>query len=137
LSLVLDSSVTLAWLYSDERNEAAQNVLDTVKDSGAWVTSIWRLEVGNSLQLAVRRRRISAEFRDASLADLALMNINTDSETDMFVWSTTLRLAERYNLTLYDAAYLELAQRRDLPLASLDRDLRAAGSALKITLLGA
>jgi predicted nucleic acid-binding protein len=136
MSLVLDSSVTLAWLYSDEVTPATQQVFDIVVAERAWVPSLWRLEVANSLQMGVRRGRISVEFRDASLADLALLAIEVDAETDTFAWSTTLRLAERHQLTLYDAAYLELAQRLGVPLATLDQELRAAGSALGLTLLG-
>lgn len=136
MSLVLDSSVTLAWLYSDELTPATQHVLDRVTTAGAWVPTLWRLEVANSLQTGVRRGRISAEFRDAALTDLALLNIAADPDTDTFAWSATLRLAERCNLTLYDAAYLELAQRLNLPLATLDQELRAAASALGISVLG-
>lgn len=136
MNLVLDSSVTLAWLYGDELTPATQQVFDRVTAEGARVPALWRLEVANSLQTGVRRGRIGAEFRDASLADLALMDIATDPDTDTFAWSATLRLAERHGLTLYDAAYLELAQRLDLPLATLDQDLRAAADSLGITLLG-
>lgn len=136
MSLVLDSSVTLAWLYTDELTPATQQVFDHVTAAGAWVPSLWRLEVANSLQSGVRRGRISVEFRDAALTDLALLNIASDPDTDTFAWSATLRLAERCGLTLYDAAYLELSQRLDLPLATLDQELRAAGDALGVTLLG-
>ncbi|MDN5752651.1 MAG: type II toxin-antitoxin system VapC family toxin [Nitrosospira sp.] len=136
MSLVLDSSVTLAWLYSDELTPATQQVLDRVTVAGAWVPSLWRLEVANSLQGSVQRGRISAEFRDAALTDLALLNMTIDPDTDTFAWSATLRLAERCGLTLYDAVYLELARRLDLPLATLDQELRTAGSTLGITLLG-
>ena len=136
MSLVLDSSVTLSWLYSDELTPATQQVFDRVVSDGAWVPSLWRLEVANSLQNAVRRRRISGEFRDAALTDLALLNIDIDSETDTFAWSATLRLAERCGLTLYDAAYLELAQRLGLPLAALDQELRTIGSEFGVPLLG-
>lgn len=136
MSLVLDSSIALAWLYSDEASAATQEVFDTVLAEQAWVPSLWRLEVANSLQVGIRRGRISREFRDASLADLALLPIAVDPETDTFAWSATLRLAERYQLTLYDAAYLELAQRLNLPLATLDQQLRAAGGILGLALLG-
>ncbi len=137
MSLVLDSSVTLSWLlYSEELTPATQQVFDCVVSDGAWVPSLWRLEVANSLQNAVRRRRISAEFRDAALTDLALLNITIDPDTDTFAWSATLRLAERCGLTLYDAAYLELAQRLGLPLATLDQELRTTGNELGVTLLG-
>jgi predicted nucleic acid-binding protein len=115
VSLVLDSSVTLSWLYSDELTPATQQVLDRVVAEGAWVASLWRLEVANSLQSAVRRERISKEFRDAALTDLSLLNIMIDPDTDTFAWSATLRLAERCGLTLYDAAYLELAHVLSFP----------------------
>lgn len=136
MSLILDSSATLAWIFSDEISRAVQQVLDFVTKSGAIVPVIWSLEVSNSLQTAVRHGRIEAAFRDAALSDLALMNIEIDPETNNYAWSTTLHLAHKFNLTLYDAAYLELSNRRLLPLASLDKDLRAAGKALGLTLLG-
>ena len=59
-----------------------------------------------------------------------------DTETDRHVWNSTLQYADRFGLTLYDAVYLELAQRLTVPLASLDRELRAAGTALGLSLLG-
>jgi len=136
LTLVADSSVTLAWIYSDEINAAIQLVLDQVVARHAFVPTHWRLEVGNSLVMAARRGRIDAAFRDDALADLAQLNIITDPDTDHFAWSSALRLAEQYRLTLYDAAYLELALRLRLPLASLDKELRAAGDAAGVTLLG-
>jgi predicted nucleic acid-binding protein len=136
MSLVHDSSVTLAWIYAEETTPAIRHVLDQVSDSGAWVPSLWRLEVANILEMGVRRNRHSAAFRDATLADLALLPIRIDSETEHQAWGATLRLAERHRLTMYDAAYLELALRRALPLATLNAELRAAATAVKLTLLG-
>lgn len=136
MSLVLDSSVTLAWLYSDELTEPVRLVFDRVTNSRAWVPSLWRLEVANALHMAVRRGRVDAAFRDASLADLAQLNITGDPDTAAFAWSTALELAQAHGLTVYDAAYLELAQRLALPLATLDQDLRRAGQSAGIALLG-
>lgn len=136
MSLVLDSSATLAWIYSDETKDEIRAVFDQVADAGAVVPALWRLEVANSLTVAVRRGRIDAEFRRAALADLALLDITTDQHTDSHAWGETLSLADRFRLTLYDAAYVELAQRRTLPLATLDTDMRAAGGALGVRLLG-
>ena len=99
------------------------------------VPSLWRLEIANALQSAVRHNRISAEFRDASIADLGAFPIVIDSETDRHAWGTTLTLVQRCQLMLYDAAYLELAHRLRLPLASLDRDLRAACRTLRVMLM--
>jgi len=136
VSLVLDSSVTLAWLYSDELTDPVRQVFERVTSSRAWVPGLWRLEVANGLHMAVRRRRVDAAFRDASLADLALLNIGTDPDTDTFAWSSTLQLADRHSLTVYDAAYLELALRLSLPLATLDQELRAAAQHAGLALLG-
>jgi predicted nucleic acid-binding protein len=136
MSLVLDCSTTLAWVYADETTAPVRQVFDLLSQGGAWVPALWRLEVANVLEMSTRRGRHGANFRDATLADLAQLPIQVDSETDSQAWGDTLRLAERYKLTLYDAAYLELAHRRNLPLATLDRDLRRAGNAVKIRLLG-
>ena len=133
MSLVIDSSITLAWFFEDERTERADVVMRQVAKTGAVVPSLWRLEIANALQSALRRKRINAAFRDASIADLRSFPIAVDSETDRHAWGTSLTLAERCQLTLYDAAYLELAQRLRLPLASLDQDLRAASRALGVT----
>jgi predicted nucleic acid-binding protein len=112
-------------------------LFDQVADDGAVVPALWRLEVANSLTGAVRRARIDADFRRAALANLALLDITTDQHTDSRAWGETLALADRFRLTLYDAAYLELAQRRSPPLATLDGNLPAAAGALGIRLLGA
>jgi predicted nucleic acid-binding protein len=73
VSLVLDSSATLAWIYGDETTESIRELFDAIADSGAVVPALWRLEVANSLTVAVRRGRIDAEFRQAALNDLALL----------------------------------------------------------------
>jgi len=136
MSLVIDSSATLAWLYPEEATEAIGQVFDQVIESGAWVPSLWRLEVANVLEMGVRRRRHDAAFRGASLADLALLPILLDPETHAQAWGATLELAARHRLTLYDAAYLELALRRRMPLATLDGDLRTAAHSERVELLG-
>ena len=136
MSLVLDASIALAWVYSDERNDAVEGVLEEVLRAGASVPAIWRLDVGNSLELSVRRGRIDRTYRDAALSDLSSLNIVVDAETSQQAWSSTMALAEHFGLTLYDAAYLDLAERLASPLASLDNELRAAGQAMAIPLLG-
>lgn len=136
MSLVVDSSATLAWVYSEEITPAIGEVFARLTERGAWVPALWRLEVANVLEMGVRRNRHDAAFRDATLADLALLPISVDPETDRQAWNATVRLAERHRLTMYDAAYLELAQRRGLPLATLDTELRDAASAEGVILLG-
>jgi predicted nucleic acid-binding protein len=136
VSLVLDSSATLAWIYGDETTDEIRSVFDKIADAGAVVPALWRLEVANSLTVAMRRNRINGEFRRSALNDLALLDITIDPQTDNQAWAETLVIADRYRLTLYDAAYLELAQRRRLPLATLDQKLRAAAVAAGATILG-
>lgn len=136
MSLVLDSSATLAWIFDDEAKAPIRQVFDAVAEHGAVVPALWRLEVANALSMAVRRGRIDDGFRRAALADLAELDIAVDPHTDANAWDATLALADRFKLTLYDAAYVELAQRRGLALATLDAEMRAAGLALGVRLLG-
>lgn len=136
MSLVLDSSVTAAWIYSDETTTAVRQVLTEIITSGAWVPAHWKLEIANILEMGIRRRRTNAAFRDDTLQDLALLPVQLDTETDKHAWGATLRLAVQHGLTLYDAAYLELAKRRGLPLATLNTELRSAAQAEKVPLLG-
>lgn len=136
MSLVIDASLTVAWYFEDETTPATEAILDRVSEAGATVPTLWRLEVANAFQSAIRRKRITAPYRDQSLAELTQMPITIDADTNVYAWTTTLRLAERFALTIYNSAYLELAQRRSLPLATLDAALREAAAALGVTLLG-
>jgi predicted nucleic acid-binding protein len=136
MNLVLDSSVTMAWIYLDETTEAVRSVFERIAERSAWVPALWRLEVANMLEMGVRRGRHSADFRDATLSDLALLPIRPEPEMHERAWGPTVKLAQRHRLTLYDAAYLELALRRGLPLATLDRELRVAAAVEKVELLG-
>jgi predicted nucleic acid-binding protein len=136
MSLVLDSSATIARLWEDETTPAIRRLFELVRDHGAWVPSVWRLEVANALEMDVRRGRHPAEFRDGAFPDLALLPIRVDSETDLRAWGATAHLAAEHRLTLYDAAYLELAIRRKIPLATLDRQLRHAAANERVELLG-
>jgi hypothetical protein len=90
VSLVLDSSATLAWIYSDETTKPIRQLFEIIVEEGAFVPALWRLEVANSLTVAVRKGRIDAAFRQASLTDLALLDITTDSDTDVHTWVDTL-----------------------------------------------
>ena len=136
MSLVLDSSVALAWIYADETTDAVLGLLDNIRINGAWVPGLWRWEIANVLQLNVRRGRHAGDFRDGALATLALLPVKVDAEADRQAWSATLHLAERHALTVYDAAYLEIASRRKIALASLDRQLRGAAMNEGVQVLG-
>lgn len=136
MSVVIDASLTLTWYFADESTPATDAILDMVTRHGAVVPALWRFEIANGFLSGIRRKRFDAAYRDASLADLKLLPISVDGSSDNQVWTTTLWLADRFGLTIYDACYLELAQRRGLPLATLDKELRAAAPALMIPLLG-
>lgn len=136
MSLVLDSSVALAWLYADETTGASLVVFEQVRQSGAWIPALWRWEVANALQMNVRQGRHDADFRDAALSNLAWFPLQVDARAEPEAWLGALQLAERYGLTVYDAAYLEIALRRKIPLASLDRQLRDAAESEGVSLLG-
>jgi predicted nucleic acid-binding protein len=136
MSFVLDSSATLAWVYPDEMTPPIARLAEQVSEEGAWVPSLWALEIGNNLLLAVRHGRIGQDQQIEFLKQLSELNISTDPDTDKYAWLDTIKLAEQFRLPLYDACYLELAHRLRLPLATLDRDLRTAGAALGVELLG-
>lgn len=122
--------MALAWLFTDEYTAATDVALERVGDSGAVVPSLWRLEVANVLTISMRRGRCDAGFIERSLARLGQMMIEVDDATDTQAWDTTLRLAWEHGLTIYVASYLELALRRNLPIATCDKALaRAARSA--------
>lgn len=135
MSLVLDASMAVSWLFDDERTPRAHAVMRRVAEEGATVPSLWRLEVANVLENAVRRQRCDRDHVDRSLAHLGQMLIHADDETDRRAWSATLALAREERLTLYDAAYLELALRLQSPLATGDAALAAAASRRGIEVL--
>ena len=136
MSLVLDGSAVLAWIYPDKQGNLADRIFEQVIALGAWVPSLWRLEVANGLRTGLRRGRIDITDRNAALADMSVLRITVDFETDQHAWRTALQLSDRFDLTVYDAAYLELAQRRALPLGSLDEELCAAARALGVAVMG-
>jgi predicted nucleic acid-binding protein len=136
MTLVLDSSLTVAWFIPDEHTAPTQALLERVGEEGAVVPDFWRLEIGNALLLAMRRKRLTVTQRAEALSQLAVLPIEIDSNTSLHAWEETLQMADRFGLTLYDACYLELARRRRLPLATLDRQLRGAGRELSLEMLG-
>jgi predicted nucleic acid-binding protein len=136
MSFVVDASITLAWCFEEERTHPIVDLLYSLGQNGAQAPLLWPLEALNGLLMAQRRKRIDA--REA--ADLALflrdLPVTLDTETTDHAWTTTAQLAERHRLSAYDACYLELAMRRKLPLATLDKDLIKAAKAVGTTVLG-
>jgi predicted nucleic acid-binding protein len=137
MSVVVDASMAIAWLFDDQRTAPAHAAMRRVVAEGAVVPTLWRLEVANLLRNAVRRGRCNEAYVDRSLARLGRLAIHSDEDTDRQAWGATRQLSREENLTLYDAAYLELALRKRVPLASCDAALIAAAQRRAVVVLSA
>ncbi len=125
-ALVIDSSAALSWCFEDEATSESDVLFERVRDQGAVVPGLWHLEVANVLLQAEKRGRIAAGGVGMRLELIAELPITTDTETTARAWREILALARAEGLTTYDAAYLELAIRRGLPLQTKDEALIAA-----------
>jgi predicted nucleic acid-binding protein len=134
--IVIDASVALAWHFPGEGGDDLDNVLNEVLAGGAIVPIHWRAEVANSFAMAVRHARITADYRTTALEKLSQLEIETDQESHQQLWHSTQTICDQYEVSAYDGAYLELALRRGVPLATLDRRLdkaaRYAGAKLRL-----
>jgi predicted nucleic acid-binding protein len=125
---VLDGSIALAWYFRDEADPYADAVAAGFATARATVPLIWRLEVANALLMGERRQRSTEAQASKWLAYLQSLPIVLDDETNDRAWSEVLSVGRAHRLSAYDAAYLELALRRRLPLATLDKQLKAAAA---------
>lgn len=128
-TFVLDCSLTVAWFFEDEMNRYAQAVEDSLSMASAVVPVLWPLEVANALLVGERRSRATEANVTTFLRLLAALPIALDDDTASRAWQHSLHLARSHRLSVYDAAYLELALRQGLPLATLDDRLAAAAAA--------
>jgi len=135
MPFVLDSSVALGWILPDETNPALDDLCDRLTDDIALVPPVWPLEIGNVLLIAVKRGRLTAKDVSPLVRELRALPLEIDATSTERAMEETLALAKKYDLTTYDASYLELAQRRNLPLATLDTKLRKACLSAKIMVL--
>ena len=129
MNFVLDNSVVMRWYFGDGSAtdlEYASRVLDSMASAEVLVPGVWGLEVANVLARAEAKGLTTEARTETFIGMLHRMNINTDGATPTQALTSILQLARRYNLSSYDASYLELAMREDLPLATLDADLRRA-----------
>lgn len=129
---VLDGSVALSWCFPDERSKASEALLSMLSEQGAVVPSLWFLEITNALLVGERRKRLTHEEAIEALGLLSKLPLDIDDRSGFSLASDLLMLARKHKLSAYDAAYLELAQRRRLPLATLDRTLARAAKAAGI-----
>lgn len=131
---ILDASVALSWYFKDEANAYADSVAAACATSNIIVPSLWFLEIANIIVMGERRGRSTVAQAATWLGFLESLPIITDEAPASGTCNNIINLARSYELSAYDAAYLELALRRSLPLATLDKKLRAAAKAAGITL---
>jgi predicted nucleic acid-binding protein len=133
MPFVVDASVTLAWCFEDEATSQTEAILDRLSDDTAIVPALWELEVSNVLLLGERRSRLTESQSARFVALLGQLPIHVDSASvDM---GAVLATGRRHALTAYDAAYLVLAEREGVPLATLDTRLRNAADAVGVILI--
>ena len=132
---VADTSVTLAWCFADESTESSRTLLAALQNSYAVVPALWPFEVANALASAERRGRITQPEIDRFIGVLNRMPIHIERRESLWLWQAILPLARQHRLSAYDAAYLDLAKRESLPLATRDANLHQAALALQIPVL--
>jgi predicted nucleic acid-binding protein len=136
VTFVLDSSLALTFVLEDEATPGSDAVLESLGHGAvAHVPALWRWEVANGLLMAERRNRITSAENHRHLAHLKALPIEVDAPAFEEAWSGTHALARKHKLSIYDAAYLEVAIRHGVALGSLDTALRAAAKAEKVPLL--
>lgn len=135
-SFVIDCSITMAWLFSDERTDETAQIQDRLIAESALVPEHWFLEVANVLVMAEKRNRLSIADSTQFVQLLRSLEIEADHEFATSAFDVLIPVCRSHGLTSYDAAYLELAQRRQLPLATLDKELRRAAMSVGVKLLG-
>jgi predicted nucleic acid-binding protein len=136
--MVLDASVAVAWCFEDESTGFTEGVLDLLSTGTEVLTpAIWPLEVANALLVAERRKRITVAQVTALLQRMAGLRISVDPIQLGTAFNQILSVARQNDLTEYDAAYVELALREALPLATRDDKLRRAATRVGITLVAA
>jgi predicted nucleic acid-binding protein len=129
---VVDSSIALTWCFEDEASLETDRLFERIRDDGAIVPGLWHLELSNVLLQAERRGRISRADIVLRLGLIADLPISVDQETAARSLREILTLARSEQLTTYDAAYLELAVRRALPLMTKDGELADAAKRLGV-----
>ncbi len=135
MAFVLDCSVTMSWVFSDEDTPDTTELLQSLTEDVAVVPQIWSLEVANVLLIATRKGRIQRHDQTRLIAAIKALPIEVDRDSHSQALTATLNIAAEHSLSAYDAAYLELALRRSLPLATLDKRLRNACTAAGVKLL--
>jgi predicted nucleic acid-binding protein len=132
---VVDNSVVMTWCFADETDKYSDAVLDSLVVSTAFVPSIWPLEVGNVLLVAEGRKRLSEADSTRFIALLGELSIVIEQEEPERMMKDVVALARKHKISTYDASYLDLAMRKGLPIASLDKGLRKAAKRSRVSIL--
>ncbi len=135
MQFVLDCSVAISWCLVDENNPTANAILAMMPDAEAFVPGIWSLEIANVLLVAERRNRMTQDQSEEAITLLQSLLIQVDTATDANALGATLTLGRQEGLAAYDAAYLELALRLGLPLATIDQRLALAATRCGVDLV--
>ena len=135
IEFVLDCSISISWVLVDEDDDYANYILDLMTDATAFVPEIWSLEVVNTLLVAERRNRMTIEQSEQAIKLLQSLPIVIDTLTSSQAFQQTLKLGREQSLASYDAAYLELALRKNLPLATNDNRLIEAAKRCQVRLM--
>jgi predicted nucleic acid-binding protein len=134
-AFVADASVAIAWVHPGQASADTAGMLDDLEQGAAMIVpALWPLEVANALLVLTRRGKLTAAERDTALLALGTLPVTLDHDGAGVAWTTLSQLAERHQLSVYDAAYLELAARRRLPLACRDGALKTAAKAMRLKL---
>jgi predicted nucleic acid-binding protein len=132
-AFVPDASVAIGWVHPAQATTATDAMLEAIAEGATLeVPALWPLEVANALTVLTRRRKLTVDERDIALTWLRALPIRVDQETAALAFSRLAELAEHHELSVYDAAYLELAQRRRLPLGCKDGSLRDAAKRARV-----
>ncbi len=134
-AFVVDCSVIMAWCFADETEPGAEKALDRLKQEWAIVPALCPIEVVNVLLVAERRKRITSESLQKLLAFVAALPIATDAEMPLARMPALAALGRSLDVSAYGTAYIELAMRLGLPLATLDRRMQKAAQQSGVTLL--
>lgn len=134
MPFVLDASVAVAWCFEDERDALGDAVLEALREDSALVPAIWPFEVANALLVAERRGRLTRSDLTRFTQLLASLPIEIERRAAEGIFDSVLHTAQAQNLSVYDAAYVDLAMRSGLPIASLDERVRVASEAVGVTL---
>jgi len=136
VAMAVDASIVLAWHFDDEADETADEIARRCVSESVVVPAHWQAQVANGLLMGERRKRTAPDRISAFFGRLSALDVETDSLPEDAIFDRILPLARAHRLTIYDAIYLELAERRGVALATFDRELAEAARSVGVTVLG-